>query len=181
MTTIPDRVKAVTCGAIDDPSIIKTILSIIPTALPTPQSTNPLQPGPPDTATVRWTTLEKMAEVLEKDIDRKTKKQENTSDKKKTAWKKLPELQRQTIFLASITDSQDLETTPTETMLSTLGSGFGPRAKELLHHLLQITGGCIIDLDGGFCSALKNGCLLSQSNKQHIQNIPLLSVSSTYS
>ena len=170
MTTIPDRVKAVTCGAIDDPSIIKTILSIIPTTLPTQRPTNPWQPGPPDAPTNRWATLERMAEVWEKDIDRKIKKQEDTSDKKKAAWKNLNGLQCQTILLASTTDSQDLETTPTDTMLSILGNRSGPRAKELLHHLLQITGGCIVDLDDGFCSALKNGRLLSQPNQQHIQN-----------
>ena len=168
----PDQVTAVPYIPIDAADKLHTIQSSLGLSAMHSQPTVPTQnntnnPNPPPTD--RWSTLDKMAEAWQQDVARKVQREADSTDKRKTAWKNLLDLQKTTVLLASTKNNMTAITEPTDCLLTTIASGSGPRAKEYLHHLLQLDG-CFVNLDDGFCCSLKTCCLLSQSNEQHIQN-----------
>lgn len=122
--------------------------------------------APPDMKD--WASfMHKVAEAWQQDIARKAKKEENNKDKNKKIWDALPEIQKETILVASTQDDLIKPDSPSDPMLMVLDSGTGAKAQTLLHHILKVSG-CIVHLDDGFCVAIKNGLFLSQPTEQYI-------------
>ena len=128
----------------------------------------PLAPTPDQTKITDWaTSMSKVAEVWEREISRKEKNDQDHSDKNKESWENLSKLQRNTILLAATENGLVTPTKPTDIMLVVLRSGTGARALTILHH--EITArNCIVNLDRGFVTAMKNGLFLSQPTENHL-------------
>lgn len=112
-------------------------------------------------------SMTKVAEACQQEIARKAKKEEHAKDKNKKIWEALPEIQKETILVASTQDDLIKPDSLSDPMLMVLSSGTGAKAQTLFHHILKVSG-CIVHLDDGFCVAIKNGLFLSQPTEQRI-------------
>lgn len=111
--------------------------------------------------------MSKVAEVWEREISRKEKNDQDNSDKHKKSWKNLSTLQRNTILIAATENDLVPPTNPTDIMLVILRSGTGARSLTILHHEMTARN-CIVNLDPGFVTAMKNGLFLSQPTENHL-------------
>lgn len=93
-------------------------------------------------------SFDKLAEVMEKDIKRKEKRDTKLKNKK---WSKFADVQKDTILLASMGQYFIKPTEPTEFMKKMIVSETGIQAREWIHTYLDNN---IIDADKGMCTSL---------------------------
>ena len=165
----PSKIDPVHCMPISDPNKLKflrRVLGIQDPQDPTIQTmSNPLPPNITELAS----SMNRVAQAWEKEISRKENVDKENNDKNKKCWDNLSDVQKQTILLASMSDILVPPETPTTTMLMILKCGTGSRAQTLLHYELR-NHKCIVHIDPGCASAIKNGLFLSQPTESHINN-----------
>ena len=84
------------------------------------------------------------------------KSQEDKSDSRLKAWKRLPKLQQNVILLGGIDDQLVVPTSLTEEMYSILGCQNGAQVEQYIQQSMQ---GHNIALEPGFCTALNKGMM----------------------
>ena len=127
------------------------------------QSTIPLPPPPiapppgmPAFPTAPTNSLDKIANVFEQEIKRRTKKDD---EKNRKGWSKLTEVQKDTILLASMKQDVVKPQHPNDFMLKILECDTGIPARELIYAKLDRN---IIQIERGFGTNLARGKLVSQ-------------------
>ena len=85
------------------------------------------------------------------------KAQEENSDSRMKAWRRLPKIQQNVILLGGVEDDGTVPDEPTEEMLSILGCQNGAQVDQYLRQSMQ---GFNMSLEPGFCTALNKGMLV---------------------
>ena len=86
------------------------------------------------------------------------KAQEEKSDSRLKAWRRLPKIQQNVILLGGVEDDGTVPDEPTEEMLSILGCQNGAQVDQYLRQSMR---GYNMSLEPGFCTALNKGMLAS--------------------
>ena len=107
-------------------------------------------------------------------------KQSKSKEKEQADWNKLPLLSQHVIRglqarFADDLDDDELEDVvvpdgPNRLMSTVIRCSTGARVQQLLNHTLSVTHNCIVSLNMGMCTALKNGLLLSQPSPNEVSN-----------
>ena len=107
-------------------------------------------------------------------------KQSKSKEKEQADWNKLPLLSQHVIRGLQARFADDLDEDKLEDvvvldglnrlMLTVIRCSTGARVQQLLNHTLSVTHNCIISLNMGMCTALKNGLLLSQPSPNKVSN-----------
>ena len=85
------------------------------------------------------------------------KSQEDKSDSRMKAWRRLPKIQQNVIVLAGVEEDGTVPKEPTEEMLSILGCQNGAQVDQYLRACMP---GFNMSLEPGFCTALNKGMLV---------------------
>lgn len=111
---------------------------------------------------------------------KRREKQSKTKEKEEADWNKLPLLSQHVIrglqaCFAEDLDEDELEDVavpdgPNELMSTVIRCSTGARVQQLLNHTLSTKHNCIVNLNMGMCTALKNGLLLSQPSPNEVSN-----------
>ena len=112
-------------------------------------------------------SLDKLAEVMEKDMKRKEKRDTELKNKR---WTKLAEVERSTILLASMQQDFVKPDAPSDFMKKMLESETGIQARGWLHTYLDEN---TIDVDKGMYTAIARGYLVSQPSERDINGFSI--------
>ena len=101
--------------------------------------------------------MKKLSASMIKHQEAAIKAQEEKSDSRMKAWRRLPQIQQNVILLAGVEEDGTIPKEPTEEMLSILGCQNGAQVDQFLKQSMQ---GYNMSLEPGFCTALNKGMIV---------------------
>ena len=101
--------------------------------------------------------MTKLSDSMIKHQEAAIKAQEEKSDSRIKAWRRLPQIQQNVILLAGVEEDGTVPKEPTEEMLSILGCQNGAQVDQFLKQSMQ---GYNMSLEPGFCTALNKGMIV---------------------
>ena len=101
--------------------------------------------------------ITRLSDSMIKHQEAALKNQEEKSDSRVKAWRRLPKITQNIILLAGIDDNGEVPTTPTEDMYSILGCQNGAQVNQ---YLKQAMPGHNVSFEPGLCTALNKGMFI---------------------
>ena len=111
--------------------------------------------------------MTKLSDSMIRHQEAALRNQEEKSDTRMKAWRRLPKIQQNIILLGGMEEDGTVPTDPTEEMYSVLGCQNGAQVEQYLRQSLQ---GHNIALETGFCTALNKGILACPNDNKTPKN-----------